>query len=159
MNQSTRSPRPRFVVREKASKTGRGTWCVVDRARRRVDSRYINEATARQVAEELSAIERDRLADGLWPLATYSERWTITPPIPPAETSDVDEVSPQDRRDWAAMSNQGDDVAEWDEAHHGTLLASLDSGLGAFLDRIEADYLERDIPEPELAECGVIARR
>jgi len=162
MDQS--NSKPRFVVREKASKSGRGTWAVCDRTTRKVDSRYCYRASAEQVAQSLNDIERDRLAGTPWPIEAYASRWAIVPPVEPAEASDVDEVDPADRRDWATMSNDATaqdliDDREWDEAHEGTLLASLDSGLSAFLDRLEADYLERDIPEPELAEFGVIARR
>ncbi len=136
--------RPRFTVRRKPSRTGRGEWCVIDRQARKVDSRYVYEASARQVAESLSAIEHDRLAGTPWPIESYTSRWTcITPEIAPSEAEAIEEPTAQDRADWAAMSNddgQGDD--------HGTLLASLDSGLSAFLDRVGADSWE----EADLAE-------
>lgn len=141
------TPRPRYVVREKASKAGRGSWAVIDRERRRVDSRYLSEGTARQVCDSLNQIEADRRAAGYWPLDSYFSRWAcITPEVPPAEAEDRDEVTPEDRRDWAAMSNQGDDQAEadeWDEAFGNGLLAEFDLTLAAYLDRAEAEFMAR----------------
>jgi len=142
MSQST--SKARFTIRRKPSRSGRGEWCVIDRQARRVDSRYVGQASARMVADSLNQIEADRRADGLWPIESYSDRWTcITPEIEPAEAEALEEPSPADREWWAAESDagQGDD-------HDGTLLGSLDDNLSAFLDRVGADSWE----EADLAE-------
>lgn len=106
MPQSTR-----FVVKQKPSRTGRGTWCVCDRQARKVDSRYLYRESAEMVATALEAIHLESL-----PYAALSAT--------PAEIDDRDPIDPADRLWWARQ----DADAEYQE-----------SALSAFLDRCGPD--------------------
>jgi hypothetical protein len=139
-NRITPKSRPRFAVVRRESKRDARCWLVIDRQARKSIFRSFNRSTAAQVAAEHNEIHTPAPRSE-WPAWTTDGQWVLTTPeIAPAEAEALEEPSPDDRQWWAAQDDDADD--------RGTLLASLDSGLSAFLDRVGADSWE----EADLAE-------
>lgn len=145
--------KPRFVVREKASKSGRGRWAVVDRFKHKIDSRYAYPGSARMVADELNRLHRDQVAR-MAPLDGWDrdrDGW-LSPAGAPAEAQDIDEVDPADRAWWARQNGRPDD----DRTIDGL---AEDAAHAAWLDELEHQArVFATVPESELVEFGLIRR-